>query len=230
MHKGLVFLRMESVAERFGTFGVFRVLNLAAARTVFRNTERHIRVFFMIILQNGRKVIRFVAIPSRIEIESHHIGLPVEALLMVGGKGSNAVRVFAFGQRIDFLFHQLSHDRIVIPVNLVLHAPKNDGRMIVLRTDKLHKLILDRSDKFCAVLVKFAVFAAAADIGDKRNLCPDHKSVPVAQVIEIINIRIVCKPHRVGSDLIEDTEIGILHSRRYGIADAVKILMLGHTA
>ena len=184
----------------------------------------------MIILQNGRKLIRFIAIPSRIEIESHHIGLPVKALFMVGGKGGNPVRVFFFRKRIDFLFHQLTHDRIIIPVNLVLHTPKNNGRMIVLRTDKLYKLILDRSDKFCAILVKFTVFAAAADIGDERNLRPNHKPILIAQVIEIIDIRIVRQPHRVGTDLIENAEIGILHCRRYGVADAVQILVLGHTA
>ena len=122
------------------------------------------------------------------------------------------------------------HYRVIFCIDLVLHTPEKYGRVVILRTYKLDKLIRNVLDKLCTVFVKFSVLAVAADIGNKRNLSPDDKSVTVAEIIEIIYVRIMRKTHRICAYFVKYTEIGILHLLCNGVSDAVKILMFRHAA
>ena len=97
--------------------------------------------------------------------------------------------------------------------NLVGKPPADDGRVVVILGDKLLHLGKRVGAGFGHML---------GNIGDLR---PCHKTVFVAQVIEILRVLVVRQAHRVGTHVADDLHILLMLGRGEGIAKPCAVLM-----
>ena len=66
--------------------------------------------------------------------------------------------------------------------------------------------------------------------GDVGDLCPDDKTLFIAQVVEIRCVLIVCQPDGVGAHFQNDGDILLHHFFGQGIAHTLTVLMAGNAA
>ena len=71
-----------------------------------------------------------------------------------------------------------------------------------------------------------AIWHMLADVGDFR---PDHHTVLVAQIIEVLVVLIVGKTHGIGTQFGNQRHILFVHLLCNGIAKPLPILMSGDT-
>ena len=97
--------------------------------------------------------------------------------------------------------------------NLVGKPPADDGRVVVILSDKLLHLGKCVGAGFGHML------------GDIGNLRPCHKTVFIAQVIEILRVLVVGQAHRVGAHVADDLHILLMLGRGQGVAQPRAVLM-----
>ena len=100
--------------------------------------------------------------------------------------------------------------------DLVGEAPDGDGGVVIALGDELPHLVQG---------VLPSVVHVHGDVGD---LGPDHDAVFVAEVIELLGVLVVGQTQGVGSQLPDDSHIGLVVLIGEGVALALQVLVAAH--
>ena len=113
----------------------------------------------------------------------------------------------------------IQHIRLILggDGDLVGHAPADDGGVVIVLVDQLFHL---------AEGIFPAIGQVLGDIGD---LCPDHHTVLVAQVVEILVVLVVCQTDGICTQLPDQRHVLVVHLPGDGIAQTLAVLMAGNT-
>ena len=161
-------------------------------------------------------------IPAQVQVPADHIGdvcRPIEgAAHGIAGQGGEAGGIHLVIQVVDDVVI-VQHILFVLggDGNLVGHAPAHDAGVVVVLLHQLFGL---------ADGILPTVGHMLADIG---NLCPHHHAVAVAQVIEVLVVLIVGKPHGIAAHFRNQCHILVMHLAGNGIAQTLAVLVTADT-